>query len=100
MAENTIDNLSIQVTASADNAARGFDRLASSAGRVKGAASGAAGGMEEMADGAKDAEKATRDVETQTGRARKKFVALAMLRRTLATTRRRARLDLLRSGNL
>ena len=55
MAENTIDNLSIQVTASADNAARVFDRLASSAGRLRGAAQGAAGGMEEMADGAMDA---------------------------------------------
>ena len=69
MAENTIDNLSIQVTASADKAASVFDRLASSAGRVKGAASGAAGGMRDMAQGAKDAGTATATAGTQAGRA-------------------------------
>jgi hypothetical protein len=50
MAENTIDNLSIQVTASADNAARVFDRLASSAGRLRSAASGAADSIRDGAD--------------------------------------------------
>ena len=53
MGENTIDNLSIQVTLSAEEAAKVFDRLASSAGRVKGAASGAAGGLREAGDAAK-----------------------------------------------
>lgn len=69
MAENTIDNLSIQVTASAENAARVFDRLASSAGRLRGAASGAAGGMQDMAQGARDAGTATATAGTQAGRA-------------------------------
>lgn len=70
MAENTINNLSIQVTASAENAARVFDRLASSAGRLRGAASGATGGMREMAQGARDAGTATQQAGTQSGRAR------------------------------
>lgn len=70
MAENTIDNLSIQVTASAENAARVFDRLASSAGKVKNAASGAAGGMQDMAQGAQDAGTATQEAGTQAGKAR------------------------------
>ena len=52
MAEGTIDNLSIQVTASADKAARVFDRLASAAGRLKGAASGVAGSMNKIGDSA------------------------------------------------
>lgn len=69
MAENTIDNLSIQVTASAENAARVFDRLASSAGRLRGAAQGAAGGMQDMAQGARDAGTATATAGTQAGRA-------------------------------
>lgn len=69
MAENVIDNLSIEVTSSADKAASMFDRLASSAGRVKGAASGAAGGMQDMAQGARDAGTATQEAETQSGRA-------------------------------
>lgn len=55
MAENTIDNLSIEVTASADKAARAFDRLVSSADKLRVAAQGAAGGMQNMAHGAKDA---------------------------------------------
>jgi hypothetical protein len=70
MAENTIDNLSIQVTASAENAARVFDRLASSAGRLRGAAQGAAGGMQDMAQGARGAGTATQQAGTQSGRAR------------------------------
>lgn len=70
MAENTIDNLSIQVTASADKAASVFDRLASSAGRLRGAAQGAAGGMQDMAQGARNARIAMREADTQSGRAR------------------------------
>lgn len=70
MAENTIDNLSIEVTASADKAASMFDRLASSAGRLRGAASGAAGGMQDMAQGARDAGTAMQQAGTQSGRAR------------------------------
>ena len=54
MAENTINNLSIQVTASAENAARVFDRLASSAGRLRGAAQGASGGLHEVGEAAKN----------------------------------------------
>lgn len=69
MAENTIDNLSIQVTASAENAVRVFDRLASSAGRLRGAASGATGGMRDMAQGARDAGTATATAGEQAGRA-------------------------------
>lgn len=69
MAENTIDNLSIQVTASADKAASVFDRLASAAGRLRGAAQGAAGGMRDMADAAKEDETETSKVAEQSGRA-------------------------------
>lgn len=69
MAENTIDNLSIEVTASADRAARVFDRLASSAGRLRGAASGAAGGLQDMAHGARDAGTATAIAGEQAGQA-------------------------------
>lgn len=74
MAENTIDNLSIEVTTSADEAARTFDRLASGMGRVRNAASGAAGAMrdtanaaEDMANAAEDAGTATANAGTQTG---------------------------------
>lgn len=73
MADNTIDNLSIQVTASAENAARVFDRLASSAGRLRGAASGAAGGMEDMAQGARDAGTETQKAGEQSGSAAPKI---------------------------
>ena len=69
MAENTIDNLSIQVTANADKAASVFDRLASSAGRLRGAASGAAGGMQDVAQGAREAGTATATAGEQAGRA-------------------------------
>lgn len=72
MAEGTIDNLSIQVTASADKAASVFDRLASSAGRLRGAAQGAAGGMHDMADAAKDAGTETSKVADQAGEAQTK----------------------------
>ena len=64
-----IDNLSIRVTASAEEAARTFDRLASAAGRLRGAAQGAAGGMQEAAQGAEDMGTAAREAETQSGRA-------------------------------
>ena len=69
MAENTIDNLSIQVTASAERAVRTFDRLASSAGRLRGAASTAGSGMHDMASGARDAGEATAEAGTQAGNA-------------------------------
>jgi len=74
MAENTIDNLSIQVAASAENAVRVFDRLTSGMGRVRNAASGAAGAMRDtanaagdMANAAEDAGTATANAGTQTG---------------------------------
>lgn len=63
MAENTIDNLSIEVTTSADEAARTFDRLASGMGRVRNAASGAAGAMRDTANAAEE----TANAGTQTG---------------------------------
>jgi hypothetical protein len=73
MTENTIDNLSIQVTASAGKAASVFDRLASSAGRLRGAAQGASGGLRDMAQSAKDAGTATQRAGTQSGRAATKI---------------------------
>lgn len=73
MAENTIDNLSIQVTASAENATRVFDRLASGMGRVRSASQGAAGGMRDMAQGAQDAGTATKAAGTESGKAASKI---------------------------
>ena len=73
MAEGTIDNLSIQVTASASKAARVFDRLASSADKLKGAAQGAADEMHNLADAAKDAGTATQKAAEQSGEAQKKI---------------------------
>jgi hypothetical protein len=70
MAENTIDNLSISVVASAEKAINTFDRLASGASGLKSAANGAAGGMQDMAQGAKDAGTATQQAGTQAGKAR------------------------------
>lgn len=74
MAENTIDNLSIQVTTSADEAARIFDRLASGMSRIRNVASGTASGMrntanaaEDMANAVEDAGMATANAGTQTG---------------------------------
>lgn len=69
----TIDNLSIEVTASADRASRVFDRLASNADRLRGAARGAAGGMQDMAQGAKDAGTETQKAGTQAGQAQSRF---------------------------
>ena len=69
MAENTIDNLSIQVTASAERAVRTFDRLTSSAGRLRGAASATGSGMRDLAFGARDAGNATQEAGTQAGHA-------------------------------
>lgn len=71
MAENTIDNLSIEVTTSADRAARVFDRLASGMGRVRNAASGADGELENAAQGAQDMGMATQKAGTQAGEASK-----------------------------
>jgi hypothetical protein len=70
MAENTIDNLSIQVVASADRAISTFNRLASGASGLRGAARGAADGMQDMAQGARDAGSATQQAGTQSGKAR------------------------------
>lgn len=67
--DNSIDNLSISVTASAEGAIRMFDRLASSASNLRGASHGAAGGMEDMATGAKDAGMATHEAGVQSGKA-------------------------------
>ena len=69
MAENTIDNLSIQVTASAESATRVFDRLASGMGRVRSASQGAAGGMEDAANAAEDMGTATATAGTESGNA-------------------------------
>jgi len=69
MAENTIDNLSIQVTASAESATRVFDRLASGMGRVRSASQGAAGGMEDAANAAEDMGTATATAGTESGKA-------------------------------
>lgn len=49
-----IDNLSIRITASADEAARVFDRLASSASRLHTASTGSAGGVRRLGDAAHD----------------------------------------------
>ena len=70
MAENTIDNLSIQVVASAERAISTFNRLASGASGLRGAARGAAEGMQDMAQGARDAGSATQQAGTQSGKAR------------------------------
>ena len=69
MAENTIDNLSIQVVASAERAISTFNRLASGASGLRGAVRGAAGGMQDMAQGARDAGTATQEAGTQSGEA-------------------------------
>lgn len=71
MADTTIDNLSIQVTASAEEASQIFDRLASNMGKIKGATSGAAQGMKEAADAAKDMGTATKDAGEQAGETQK-----------------------------
>lgn len=71
MAENTIDNLSIQITANAEQAAKVFDRLASNAGKLKGAASSAAGGMGDLADNVKEVANTAGKAEDQTGEAAK-----------------------------
>ena len=70
MAENTIDNLSIQVVASAERAISTFNRLASGASGLRGAVRGATGGMQDMAHGARDAGTATQEAGTQSGKAR------------------------------
>lgn len=70
MAENTIDNLSIQVVASAERAISTFNRLASGASGLKNAANGAAGGMQNAAQGAQDMGNATQQAGTQSGKAR------------------------------
>jgi len=71
MADNTIDNLSIQVTASAEEASRVFDRLASNAGKLRGATSGAAQGMHDAAEAAQDMGTATQEAGEQAGQAQK-----------------------------
>lgn len=72
MAENTIDNLSIQVTSNADVVAREFSRLASSARRLRDAAQNAAGGMEKAAEGAQDMGTAAQEAGEQAGEAQTK----------------------------
>lgn len=67
----TIDNLSIQVTASAGSAASALDRLASSAGGLRGAATRAGGGLRDLSAGAKDAGTATQQAGQQAGNAEK-----------------------------
>ena len=71
MAENTIDNLSIQVVASAERAISTFNRLASGASGLRGAARGAAGGMQDMAQSAEDMGTATHEAGEQAGKAEK-----------------------------
>ena len=67
----TIDNLSIQVTTSADSAASALNRLASSASGLRGAAQGAAGGMQSAAQGAQDMGSSTAQAGEQTEKTRK-----------------------------
>ena len=67
----TIDNLSIQVTANAESAASALDRLASSAGGLRSAATMAGGGLRDLSAGAKDAGTATQEAGQQAGNAEK-----------------------------
>jgi len=67
----TIDNLSIQVTASAESAASALNRLASSAGGLRGAVQAAAGGMQSAAQGAQDMGSSTAQAGEQTEKTRK-----------------------------
>ena len=71
MADNTIDNLSIEVTSSADKATRMLERLASGCDRLRGAASRAGGGLRDVAEGAKDAGTEMRTAGQQAGNAEK-----------------------------
>ena len=61
----TIDNLDIQISASADGAIRSLDRLASSASRLRTSATSAGNGMRDMAQGAQDAGTATSNASNQ-----------------------------------
>ena len=70
MAENTIDNLSIEITASAENLARVLNGLSSGLERLSGAASRAGGGMRDMAQGASRAGNTTDKAGTQSNGAR------------------------------
>ena len=65
----TIDNLSIQVTASAESAASALDRLASSAGGLRGAVTRAGGGLRDLSAGVRDAGTATQEAGQQAGNA-------------------------------
>ena len=56
---DTIDNLSIEITASAENLARVLNSLASGCDKLRGASSRASGGLRNMATAAKDAGTAT-----------------------------------------
>ena len=67
----TIDNLSIQVTASADSAASALIRLASSASGLRGAVQAAAGGMQSAAQGAQNMGSSTAQAGEQTEKTRK-----------------------------
>lgn len=64
-----IDNLSISITANASNAIHAIDNLASSAGRLRSAATGAAGGTQNLANAARDAGETTAEAGTQSGNA-------------------------------
>ena len=61
----TIDNLDIQISASADGAIRSLDRLASSASRLRTSATSAGNGMRDMAQGAQDAGTAASNASDQ-----------------------------------
>ncbi len=95
-----IDNLSIQVTASAEEARRTLDRLASSASRVKVASQGVSGGMRDMAQSAQDAGTVTQEAGEQAGRAEKICGALGKARKTPDVLRRKERLVSRRFGTL
>ena len=68
-----IDNLSIRITASADEAARIFDRLASSASRLHTASTGSAGGVRRLGDAARDTGMKMKEAGEESGKAGREF---------------------------
>ena len=68
---DTIDNLIIDVSASADKAVQNLTRLQNAIKPLGNASRNAAGGMQDMAQGAKDAGTATQKAGKQSGKAQK-----------------------------
>lgn len=65
----TIDNLSIEISANADIASRAFDRMASSASRLRGASADVGNGLRDVAQGARDAGTETHEAGRESGTA-------------------------------